>query len=434
MTMMKYVFVLVLACSWVLDRVAVAGEEKLDVSTLPTLLGNERRAELDGAIRERRCGTLIIQTEPGAQVRVEQLRHEFWFGAALSSSFFGRDADKRPDTARYKEAFLANFNAAVTENALKWPSMESRRGQVNYEVVDTMLQWCDQNQIPLRGHNIYWGVPNFVQGWVKELSDEDLHAVLKARGLDIGRRYRGRFVEYDLNNEMIHANYYEQRLGKDITRQMADWVRQGDPEAVLFLNDYDILTGRRLDDYIKQIRTLLDQGVPIGGIGVQGHLHGMTFDPEVLQQSLDQLAVFGLPIRVTEFNMPGQRSNYVGRGKAPLTPEEEISKAGLIVDYYRICFAHPAVKGMLMWGFWEGANWIPASSLYRRDWSETPALQAYHDLIYNQWWTKWQGKADANGRCEIRAFYGRYRVSAGQDESTIELKGSEGTATVQLKQ
>ena len=77
---------------------------------------------------------------------------------------------------------------------------------------------------------------------------------------------------------------------------------------MLYLNDYDILTGVRLDDYCKQIRTLLGQGVPIGGIGVQGHLHGETFDPKALSNALEKLSEFNLPIRVTEFNMPGQRS------------------------------------------------------------------------------------------------------------------------------
>ncbi len=69
---------------------------------------------------------------------------------------------------------------------------------------------------------------------------------------------------------MIHGNCYEDRLGPDITRDMVAWVRQEDPQATLYLNDYDILTGNHLDDYAAQIRTLLDQGVPIGGIGVRG--------------------------------------------------------------------------------------------------------------------------------------------------------------------
>ncbi len=73
-------------------------------------------------------GTLVIETAPGAEVRVEQLRHEFWFGAALASQMFGERANAE-EAAQYKKVFLENFNAAVTENALKWPSMERGRGR-----------------------------------------------------------------------------------------------------------------------------------------------------------------------------------------------------------------------------------------------------------------------------------------------------------------
>jgi GH35 family endo-1,4-beta-xylanase len=158
-----------------------------------------------------------------------------------------------------------------------------------------------------------------VQSWQKSMTDDELRSTLQARAEDVAGRYKGRFAEYDINNEMLHGNYYEQRLGPNITRDMAAWMRQKDPQAVLYLNDYDITTGRRVEDYAVQIRKLLDQGVPIGGIGVQGHLHGDTFDPVALQQSLDRLAVFKLPIRVTEFNIPGQRSKYYGKRDAVLT-------------------------------------------------------------------------------------------------------------------
>jgi endo-1,4-beta-xylanase len=242
---------------------------------------------------------------------------------------------------------------------------------------------------------------------------------------DGARRYRGRFAEYDLNNEMLHGNYYEERLGPNITRDMAAWMRQEDPLAVLYLNDYDITTGRRLEDYVAQIRMLLDQGVTIGGIGVQGHLHGDSFDAGALQNALDRLAQFKLPVRVTEFNLPGQRSKYYGQRDARLSEAEEQAKARALANYYRICFAHPTVEGILMWGFWEGANWIPVSSLYRRDWSPTPAAEAYRDLVFRQWWTRWQGKADAQGRCELRAFFGKHRVTAGGEEKVVELKRAE---------
>jgi len=395
-------------------------------------LAEDQARDANAAIEKHRKGTLTIEAAPDTEVVVEQLRHEFWFGAALSNSpFSGRM--RAEDKEKYLAVFLDNFNAAVTENALKWHTMEPRRGSVDYATVDAILNWTDQHQIPLRGHNIFWGIPNRVQDWLKELPNDPLREVIKNRALDIGRRYRGRFAEYDLNNEMMHGNYYEERLGKDITLQMAQWVRQGDPKAVLYLNDYDILTGVRLDDYLRHIRTMLDQGVPVGGIGVQGHLHGDSFDPKALRNALERLAEFKLPIRVTEFNMPGQRSRYYKDRNLQMTEAEEKAKAQALVDYYRICLAEPRVEGILMWGFWEGANWIPASSLYRRDWTPLPAATAYRDLVFGQWWTRWRGRTDVQGRCEMRAFYGKHRITAGGKELIVDLQKAAGTKVVSLK-
>ncbi len=389
-------------------------------------------SNISKAIQQHRMGTLIVETKPGSRVQVEQLRHEFWFGAAISSSAFGGRFNTE-EREKYKEVFLANFNAAVTENALKWGSMERNRGRINYSVVDAILEWTSENSIPLRGHCVFWGIPNRVQSWLKQLDDEQLRETLKTRAMTISRRYSGRFAEYDLNNEMIHSNYYAQRLGPGITKQMAGWFKQGDPQAKLFVNDYDVLTGKRLDDYITHIRGLLQAGVQIDGIGVQGHLHGESFDPDALRGALDKLAKFGLPIRITEFNIPGQRSRFMKSRNLKLTPEQEIAKAEALTDYYRICFEQPAVHGILMWGFWEGANWIPQSSLYRRDWTPTPAADAYRELVFEQWWTKWKGEADTNGKCRVQAFYGKHRVTVNGQEKIVNLNKAAGKAIVSFK-
>lgn len=388
--------------------------------------------DISKEIQQHRMGTLVIETKPGASVQVEQLRHEFWFGAAISSSAFsGR---YNPEVQRkYKEVFLANFNAAVTENALKWLSMERNKGRIDYKVVDAILEWTSEHSIPLRGHCVFWGIPNRVQNWLKQLDNEQLREALKTRAATISRRYRGRFAEYDLNNEMIHSNYYAQRLGPGITKEMAEWFKQGDPHAKLFVNDYDVLTGKRLDDYIAHIRGLLQEGVSIGGIGAQGHLHGESFDPKALRGALDKLAKIGLPICITEFNIPGQRSRFHQSRNLKLTPDEERAKAKAITDYYRICFANPAVHGILMWGFWEGANWIPQSSLYRRDWTPTPAADAYRELIFKQWWTKWNGKSNTNGKCRVQAFYGKHRVTADGQEKIVDLNKAAGKAVVSFR-
>jgi GH35 family endo-1,4-beta-xylanase len=383
-------------------------------------------------IAKNRMGTLTIQAAPNAKITVDQVRHEFWFGATLPGSVFNGRA-KPEDAAKWKEIFVSHFNAGVPEADFKWDVMERQKGQVNYMVVDNMLAWAADAGISVRGHCIFWGVPNHVQPWLKEMNDDDFKAAVFARGRTIGARYRDRFAEYDLNNEMMHANYYEQRFGIDFIRQMALSVKDSDPNAKLFVNDYDITTGNRLDDYVTHIRKLLDAGVPLSGIGVQGHLHGDSFDPVALQKSLDVLSEFHLPIRITEFNFPGQRSKYyTGDRRAVMTPEEELAKAEALKQFFTICFAHPAVTGIMMWGFWEGADWIPQSSLYKRDWTPLPAAKAYEDLVLNKWWTRWSGAADAQGRTEIRVFYGKHKVMVNGKETVVTVSKSEGAKTVSL--
>ena len=245
----------------------------------------EQPKDLSAAIEKYRKGTMVIEAPPGTEVTVEQLRHEFWFGAALANQAFGGRMRAGGSREVPRDVFLTNFNAAVTENALKWHDMEPRAGNVNYRDGGCHPGLDRRSTRSRCGATTFSGAsPNRVQDWLKELPDDELREALKNRALDIGRRYRGRFAEYDLNNEMIHGNYYEQRLGTDITLQMAQWVREGDPKAVLYLNDYDILTGAGWTITSRHIRTLLDQGVPIGGIGVQGHLHGDTFDPKAPAQ------------------------------------------------------------------------------------------------------------------------------------------------------
>lgn len=401
------------------------------ISLFAAIVGFTQNSELEASINKHRKGTLVVKTSPNAKVDVEQLNHEFWFGCAISNGLFDGSMSKENQKI-YKEKFLENFNSAVTENAVKWGTMERRKGQVDYSVVDAILNWTEENDIPLRGHNIFWGIPKFVQSWVKELNDQELEETLKNRAETLIARYKGRFFEYDLNNEMIHGNYYEDRLGPDITKKMAQWCQTGDPEIKLFVNDYDILTGNRLTDYMKHIRLLLSQGIPIAGIGVQGHLHGDTFDRKALKTALDSLAKFNLPVRITEFNIPGQRSKYYIDRNLQITPEDEQLKAKEIVDYYRICFAHPAVEGIIMWGFWEGANWIPESSLYKSDWSPTPALEAYQNLIFKEWWTSEKGTANNRGELSFPAFYGKYRITVNGKSKEVDLTKAKGKIEISL--
>ena len=54
---------------------------------------------------------------------------------------------------------------------------------MDYHVVDAILAWTAEHDIPLRGHCLFWGIPNRVQGWLKEMDDDTLRQTLRNRAL-----------------------------------------------------------------------------------------------------------------------------------------------------------------------------------------------------------------------------------------------------------
>jgi hypothetical protein len=53
--------------------------------------------------------------------------------------------------------------------------------------------------------------------------------------------------------------------------------------------------------------------------------------------------------------------------------------------------------------------------------------------VFHQWWTRWQGKTDPQGRCEVRAFLGKHRVTADGKEAIVHLKRGEEKKLVSVR-
>ncbi len=378
------------------------------------LPGNE--VVSDKALKHRK-GMLIVKSNPGAKVKIKQVAHAFWFGTALSQNVFMGKVNPA-DKQTYLSTVKANFNSAVHENALKWYSTEKSKDKLTYNNADVMLKWCEDNGLRLRGHCVFWCVDKYVQPWLKELDDDSLRVAVERRAIDVLGKYKGRIPEYDVNNEMLHGDYYKKRLGDTIRPGMFDWCRQTDPDALLYVNDYGILGGGDLDAYEKQIADFINRGVRIDGIGLQGHFGNKGVDPAQVKLVLDRLAKFNLPIKITEFDIN--------------TKDEDVKAKGL-VDLYTTAFAHPAVEGILMWGFWEGSHWRPDAALWRKDWRPTKAAKAYRDLVYNQWWTSRVGEVDENGTFKAEVFFGRYEVSVdGNLPRTVWIGKKDGSIVVDM--
>ena len=374
-------------------------------------------AAINARIAELRMGKIIIKTEPKADVKIRQLRHEFLFGTAIPNSL--AENSENPMSAKDRNMYLKilteNFNYAVHENALKWYDCEKEAGVVDYSVADRIYELCAERNIPMRGHCIFWAKDEFTMDWLKQLNNDDLRVAVNRRAVDVTRHFRGRINEFDLNNEMIHGDFFRRRLGYGVINEMAYLAKFGNPDVKLYLNDYAILDmGYNRNAFIVHLENLLASGVPIDGIGCQAHLSMRTtakVSAERTQQTLDMLAKYDLPIKITEclFTYPDEQVQV-----------DELKK---LLPIY---FAHPKVEAILMWGFWAGDHWQPYCAMWREDWTPRPQVQAYRDLVFGEWWTQIDGQADRKGNYEVAAFFGDYIITANGESKTVTLRKKDG--------
>jgi len=361
-------------------------------------------------IRKRNVQIKIVDSNnkpiEGAYVEVTQTNHAFAFGTAIT-----RKAMYDPN---YSKFIKDHFNWAVFENESKWYSNEANMGMVNYADADYLYEFCRSNGIKVRGHCIFWETEEWQPLWVRGLDPLSLRSALDNRLNSVVGHFKGRFVHWDVNNEMIHGNFFKSRLGDSIWPYMFNKAREIDPDAKYFVNN-NITTLQEADDCIAQVNWLKSQGVRIDGIGVHGHF-GETVDRNVVQGILDRLSTLNIPIWITEYDS---------------FTSDEYKRADNLENLYRTAFSHPSVEGIIMWGFWERVHWRgKEAAIVNDNWTLNEAGRRFESLM-EEWTTKAYGSTDSLGSFGFRGFYGTYKVTVtvpgkGKFDYTLNLNQGNG--------
>ncbi|CAA2934201.1 endo-1,4-beta-xylanase A-like [Olea europaea subsp. europaea] len=303
----------------------------------------------------------------GNSVKIRQTENSFPFG-----SFINR---RNIVNEEFVDFFSKNFNRTVFGNELKWVWTERRKGKLNYKEAEELLNFCISRNIQVRGHCIFEEVESAVQSWVSGLEEDELMSAVENRLSDLLTCYKGKFKHYDVNNEMLHGSFYQDHWGEYIRAYMFKIATQLDPSAILFVNDYHIEDGCTCDPrsspekYIEHIIDLQEQGAPLERIGIQGHMNSPV--GPIVCSTLDKLRdkIPGLPIRFTELDV---------------SSDNEHIRADDLEVMLREAFAHPAVDGIMLWGFWELLMSRDNAHLVNAEWDINEAGNRY--LALKQEW------------------------------------------------
>jgi endo-1,4-beta-xylanase len=385
------------------------------------------RAEALSRIDKLRKGSLSIKVInsqgypiPGATVSLEQTRHAFEFGTAVSPDhIFSQD-----ETGQSYRKILTSgiFNSATLENHIGWAWETPKRR----ETALSAIEWLRVNGFKTRGHAVIWPSFRFAPKRLQAIKNDpvQLKAAFNERIDDAMSAFAGKLSSWDVINEPFTQRDYLDILGDEI---MADWIRRAhsvDPLTPLYLNDFAHLTSAGLTEheiYLENLlKKLLKQGVPLNGVGIQAHIGGAPISPAEVLAELDRVAAIGLPIKITEFD---------------INTTDEAMQADYTRDFYIAAFSHPAVNGITMWGFWEGRHWIPKAALLTKNWSPKPNYEAYQNLVRKEWWTRETGATDQAGKWSGRGFKGDYTITieSGNRKWNFITSISENQETVTLK-
>ncbi|RZC46869.1 hypothetical protein C5167_039810 [Papaver somniferum] len=318
--------------------------------------------------------------------RPRQSKASFPFGCVINKDILGNQA--------YQSWFTSRFSVTVFGNELKWYSTERVRGVENYTDADAMLAFAKQNGISVRGHCIFWDDPYYQPEWVKSLSPAELKDAAYKRLQSVVSRYSGKFVGWDVNNENLHHQFFEQMLGANASDVFFQMAYQLDPTR-MFMNEYNTIewsgeTVASPAQYLTKLQEIRSFYKGPTGIGVESHF--ITLNIPYVRAALDTLASAGVPIWLTELDV------------------YSADQAFHLEQILREAHAHPAVQGIVLWAARTAAGCY-RMCLADEKYNNLPTGDVVDKLI-NEWKPySVDGEIGSDGEFKTSLFHGEYDLT-----------------------
>jgi len=274
---------------------------------------------------------------------------------------------------------LREFNSITAENAMKPQPTEPRKGEFNWEDADRIADFCRQNGIKMRGHTLMWH--SQIGTWMyqdengKLLPKEEFYANMKHHIQAIVNRYKDVVYCWDVVNEAVadspvfpgapelrNSPMY-QIAGEEFIYKAFEYAHEADPKALLFYNDYNDAEPAKSQRIYNLVKRMKDAGVPVDGIGMQGHynIYGPSMEDvdkaiSLYSTIVKHIHVTELDIRVNEDMGGGLRFN---QGAAQVADWERTLQQDQYVNLFKVLRKHKdVVDCVTFWNVSDKDSWL----------------------------------------------------------------------------
>ena len=405
------------------------------------LLALKDNASIKGIVVEEIGGTSFLRINCGGPALTTAVGNSY----VAESGYFDPDVNTVASKEQWMQsAMYKYFNYGVSGNSFKWSGIQPQHTAPNYTNFDNAVRWTQKVGWELKAHNLLWGGndDHSMPAWVRNLpTPEAITDTCKMRVIREVSHYKGIIKEYDVINEPLtgHADHLQKTVGDSIDWNCFKWARSADPDAELFINDYNVeYIWGQATEYRDLVKKIIANGGPVTGVGMQAHYwDGFRVNVDELVKNVNIIAEAGLPIRFTEYDYAGN-----------ITQQQQ---ADDFIKVLTVAFSHPSISGMISWGLSDDGAWRTNTGFF--DANHEPKLAADTLLYYTKtkWATNFDSVINAGTPMEFNGYYGDYTIEVNFDgiikeftipclkanadsvfvlnEETAKLKGPQLTST-----
>jgi endo-1,4-beta-xylanase len=306
----------------------------------------------------------------------------------------------------------SHFDAVTPENCMKPDPIHPAPKTYRFAEPDALVDFAAHHAMEVTGHCLAWHQQSpawiFADGSAPASRDLVLRR-LTEHVQTVAGRYSGRIAGWDVVNEavadhglaLLRDTEWTRTVGDDFVEQAFRIAAAADPSARLYYNDYNIELPQKRAKTITLLKQLLDAGVRVDAVGIQGHwiIDQIPFDQ--IEQSIVEYHQLGLKVMITELDVDimdrpdcgadvSWQSQLV-RTEDPYAdacpPEVWSAHARQYGELFRLFARHAdKLSRITFWGLHDGSSWLNGWPWNRKNFPllfdrEARPKAAFHEVV-----------------------------------------------------
>ena len=292
------------------------------------------------------------------------------------------------DQSKDWDIIVKNFNWVVAENCMKSEVIHPKEGVYDFKLADEFVDKAKAAGLKVMGHCLIWHsqCPRWFHYDKKGnlVSPDVLKKRMREHIYTVVSHFKGRVDAWDVVNEAFEddgnprKSLFYQILGTDYIPLAFQYAHEADPSIQLFYNDFSMNKATKVEGIARFFRPLIQQGVPVTAIGMQGHMilednKDNRYIKEY-EHAINTITALGVPTFFSELDISVLPNPYGFSGanvsdmfayrpeldpyKNGISKDKEAELGKFWVDFYQMLLRHH--QDILRVNFWclnDGNSW-----------------------------------------------------------------------------